>query len=315
MSTEICLRPLRYIAITPVRDEEQYLRHTIRSMLRQTILPVQWILVDDGSSDRTLTIINGLSAQKSWITAVHRPDSSRDSRSGVSGTDDEPVSYRRGTRALQAKEIEAFYEGFEHITTTDWDFLVKLDGDVSFGAHYFERCFARFARDRDLGIGGGIICHRLEGRLQAEVTPRFHVRGATKIYRRACWHEIGGVVKGAGWDTLDEVKANMLGWRTRTFLHLPVIHHRYTGAANGAWRNALKNGLWNHVCGYHPLFVLAKCVKRMFWRAQMLHSTGLLWGFVLGRIRRVPQIEDKALIRFLQEQQLRRLLLRPTIWK
>jgi hypothetical protein len=221
----------------------------------------------------------------------------------------------RATRALEAKEIEAFYEGYERMTVTSWDFLVKLDGDLSFEPDYFEKCFEQFYSDPALGIGGGVICHELKAQLQVEVTPAFHVRGATKIYRRACWEAIGGVVRGPGWDTIDEVKANMLGWHSRSFSQLRVVHHRLTGTANGRWRNALKNGAWNYICGYHPLFLLAKCGKRALQRTQFVHSAGLLCGFALGWLRQIPRINDRAVIRYLRQQQIRRLTFRSTIWR
>ena len=100
---------------------------------------------------------------------------------------------------MQAKEIIAFLDGYGRITAADWEFLVKLDGDVGFERNYFERCFDKFESDPKLGIGGGVICHQFKGKLRVEPSPRFHVRGATKIYRRTCWEQIGGVIRGIGW--------------------------------------------------------------------------------------------------------------------
>jgi biofilm PGA synthesis N-glycosyltransferase PgaC len=307
----------RYVVISPARDEEQYIEKTIESMLQQTIRPAQWILVNDGSSDRTAEIIEHWAAKEPWIVAVHRttisandvPNSAEADAVAPSGS-----KANRGRRARQAKEIEAFYEGYERITVTDWEFLVKLDSDVGFESDYFERCLAEFHADSKLGVGGGVICHWQEGELQIETTPSFHVRGATKTYRRLCWDQIGGVLRGAGWDTIDEVKANMLGWSSRSFTQLKVVHYRFTGAANGAWQNAIKNGVWNYISGYHPLFMLLKCIKRLFEKPH-LTSVGLFYGFLLGYIQRIPQIDDKDLIRYLREQQLRKLAFRTTIWK
>ncbi len=141
------------------------------------------------------------------------------------------------------------------------------------------------------------------------------MRGATKIYRRACWNQIGGVRRGAGWDTLDEVKANMLGWTTRSFSNLPVIHCRFTGAANGRFRNAVKNGLWSHICGYHPAYILARSIRRLVETRSIVDAFGLTWGYATGFFMRVPRIDDEPMIRYLREQQIRRLLLRDTRWK
>lgn len=289
------MRATRYVVISPVRDESQYLETTIRSMVQQTVRPAQWILVDDGSTDGTGSIIKQWASEYPWIVPVHRPD--------------------RGRRKAGSGVMEAFYDGFERITTIDWDFLVKLDGDLGFESEYFTRCLAKFEADPKLGIGGGVICHQLNGNLVVEPNPRFHVRGATKIYRRACWEEILGLIRAPGWDTMDEVEANRLGWSTRSFPDLQVRHYRYTGAADGAWKNSIKNGMGSYICGFHPLYMLSKSICRAIERPYLLRSIGLLYGFALGYIKNVPQVANKMSIRYLREQQLRRLSFRTTIWK
>jgi biofilm PGA synthesis N-glycosyltransferase PgaC len=306
----------RYVVISPVRDEAQYLERTIRSMLHQTVRPAQWILVNDGSSDETGQIIDRWASEQPWILGVHRSESSLHRLETANRTDKEVggSGRDRGNRAQDAKEIKAFYEGFEKITARDWEFLVKLDGDISFVPEYFEKCFAEFDANPELGIGGGEICNLVDGEWKVEPNPRFHVRGATKIYRRACWEQMSGVPQSPGWDTVDEVKANMLGWKTRSFPELPVRHYRFTGAANGSWRNAVKNGMWSYISGYHPLYMLFRCIKQLFHAPYLTGSVGLLCGYVQGYVRRIPQIDDKDLIRYLRDQQLRRLSFRASIW-
>ena len=215
----------KYIVITPARDEEAYLERTIASVASQTILPLQWIIVNDGSCDRTGEILDRAASQYPWITARHRPN--------------------RGFREAGGGVIATFYDGYAQIRFPQWDFLVKLDADLSFSEDYFESCFAEFARDTRLGIGGGGIYHDQDGELKLEKNPQFHVRGATKIYKRECWEALGGLLRAPGWDTVDELKANMLGWTTRTFVDLRLSHYRFTGAADGAWNDCIKNGRAN----------------------------------------------------------------------
>lgn len=303
------MRSPQYVVISPVRNEAQHLERTIQSVLRQTVRPVRWLIVNDGSSDETPVIIERYASQYSWIVPVCRTDAER----GI-GADVQESNGNRGKRAREAKEIEAFYAGYAEITDCDWEYVVKLDGDVSFEANYFQQCFAEFEQDSKLGIGGGTICHLVNGQLEAELTPKFHVRGATKIYRRACWEEIGGVLRGAGWDTLDEVKANMLGWSTRTFDHLKVVHHRPTGTANGAWQNAVKNGVWSYIAGYHPMYMLVRSARWILEKPYLVCAVGLLFGYVNGYLRRIPRAEKK-IVRYVRSQQIKRLFLRPTIWK
>ncbi len=301
----------RYIIISPVRNEAEYLDETIRCVVQQTIRPLQYILVNDGSSDATLEIITRWSRQHPWITPVHKT-----APLGPSAANNEVEDrQKRGRRAREAKEILAFYYGLEHLTESRWDYLIKLDGDLGFSPDYFERCFEEFRRDERLGVGGGAICHIKVGKTIVERNPAFHVRGATKIYRRACWQALGGVTRGAAWDTLDEVKANMLGWKSRTFADLHVIHYRHTGAANGAWQNAVKKGEWNYIAGYHPLFMAMKFVRNLPKRPFVRGAAGLLYGYLLAACRRVARVDDPRLIRYVREQQLRRLCFRNTIWR
>jgi biofilm PGA synthesis N-glycosyltransferase PgaC len=285
----------KYLIITPARDEEEFLERTILSVASQSVKPLQWIIVNDGSRDRTGAIIDHYADVYPWITARHRPD--------------------RGFREAGGGVINTFYDGYAQIESSQWEFLVKLDADLSFPSDYFERCFTEFEKDPRLGIGGGGIYHEEAGELKLEQNPKFHVRGATKIYRRECWDDLGGLLRAPGWDTVDEVKANMLGWNTRSFLDLRVSHYRFTGAADGAWKDCIKNGKANYITGYHPLFMLLKCVRRLAKRPYFIGSVGLAWGFVTAYRKGIPQVQDLRLISYLRGQQLRRLFLLDSIWK
>ena len=322
---------VNYIVITPVRNEQERFPETIASMVAQTIRPQRWIVVDDGSTDGTGVVADRAAQAHSWITVVHRPD--------------------RGFRKQGGGVIDAFYDGYALLnnqpssaalplrsgeragvrcsdapplstlnsqpSTPPWDYLAKLDGDLAFAPDYFEKCFARFATDQKLGIGGGKIFYHLGGVLvdDAPGDPPFHVRGATKIYRRAGWDALGGLLRAPGWDTLDELKANMLGWQTYPFKELPVIQLKPTGSADGTWKNWFKNGRANYITGYHPLFMISKCARRFLSPPVGIAAVGLFCGFVSGYLSRLPQVPDLELIRYLRRQQLNRLLFRESLWR
>ena len=287
----------RYAIISPVRNEEAHLRLTIDSMAHQTVLPVEWVIVNDGSTDGTASILDECARQFPWIRAVHRQD--------------------RGFRKPGGGVVEAFNAGYATLACRDWDFIVKLDGDLTFEPDYFEKCFEHFQREPRLGVGGGVVYNVMpDGTRRFESGgPSFHVRGATKIYRRACWDGIGGFWPAPGWDTLDEVKANMLGWTTRSFADLHLHHHRPTGAADGRWRNLVKNGKSNYISGYHPLFMFAKCMRRLLRQPYFMGSVALAYGFLEGYLGRVPQVDDPELIGYLRREQLAKLRGGSTIWQ
>jgi hypothetical protein len=114
---------------------------------------------------------------------------------------------------------------------------------------------------------------------------------------------------------MDEVKASMLGWTTRSFPDLHLIHHRHTGTAEGLWSGLVKNGRANYICGYHPLFMISKCLLRLVKRPYFIGSIAYFYGFLSGYWKGIPQVDDPRTIRYLRRQQLGRLLGWETIWR
>ena len=254
------LSQTNYVVVSPVRNEEAYIRFTLDCMVRQTILPKEWVIVNDGSTDRTGSIIDEYARQYSWIRVVHRVN--------------------RGFRKAGGGVVDAFNEGYQTIQSSDWDFVVKLDGDLSFQPDYFEKCFANFASDPRLGVGGGVICNVVNGIEELEKCPAFHVRGATKIYRRGCWDAIGGFWPAPGWGQMDgsSTSEHGWGWTTKSFPDLHILHHRYTGTAEGfmGWASQKRPGelhLWLSSAIYGVQVRAPACPKALFdW-----FSGALLW--------------------------------------
>lgn len=285
----------RYVIVSPVRDEEDYLEGTIQSVASQTMMPAEWVIVNDGSTDNTAGIIDKYAGQYRWIQGIHRMD--------------------RGFRKPGGGVVDAFNEGYKSLQCQDWDFVVKLDGDLRFEPDYFERILKFFLREPRLGIAGGTLYIASRGELNAERNPRFHVRGPTKVYRRECWEQIGGLWPGPGWDTLDETGASMKGWITMSIPDIHAIHCRPTGAADGTWKDNVKHGLVWYTVGYHPLFALASFLYRLIHRRNVVQSVGSLYGFVHAYLARVPRVNDPDLIKFIRNEQMKRLMGRETIWK
>jgi biofilm PGA synthesis N-glycosyltransferase PgaC len=285
----------KYVVITPVRNEAEFIERTIQSMLSQTIEPCEWIIANDGSSDGTREIIERYLATHPWIKLVNRKD--------------------RGFRQRGGGVVRAFYDGFEALTCQDYEFIVKLDGDLSFEPNYFEQLLAAFTTRPRLGIAGGSCYVRTGDGGVLEANDPHHVRGATKVYRRTCFEAIGGLVPSLGWDGIDEWKARMLGWEVRSFPDLKVLHYRPLGTGTGKLRSKIEMGRAAYFIGYHPLFMLARGIRRMADKPYVLGGLAMLWGYFGDWLKRREQVNDPAMIRFVRHNQLKRLGLvrvRPT---
>jgi glycosyltransferase involved in cell wall biosynthesis len=277
-----------YVVITPVRNEAEFIEKTLLSMCQQTISPVEWVIVNDGSTDETADIVARYAAQHAWIRLVNRQD--------------------RGARQRGRGVIEAFYAGHATLACPDYDLIVKLDGDLSFEPTYFESLLREFASNPRLGIAGGGVYERLDGEHWVLQAARHHVRGPTKVYRRACFDAIGGLVPALGWDGVDEWKALMLGWEVQSFLELKVCHYRWTGAATGALKSRVEQGYGAHYMSYHPLFTVARGVRYMFVRPYLVGGIVFIAGYLVAWLRGQPRLSDPSLNRYIRRAQMKQLV-------
>lgn len=281
-----------YVIVTPIRDEEKYIRLTSESVVYQTVRPTLWVIVDDGSRDDTAHIVQEYVERYPWIGLVSLPD--------------------RGFRMPGRGVVEAFYAGLETVNISDYDFIVKLDGDLSLAPDYFDQLFRRFDRNPRLGIAGGRCWIPQGKRWVLEREPRDHVPGATKVYRRECFEDIGGLEPVRGWDVIDELRAQMKGWETRSFVELEVHHYRPIGTAEGKLTRMMKSGEFSYYRGYHPLIMFLRGTYRALTdRPLILSGIAMLWGYLKSWLTHQPQIDDPELIVYYRKKMLRRL----AIWR
>jgi poly-beta-1,6-N-acetyl-D-glucosamine synthase len=282
-----------YVAITPARDEELLLPQLINSMTRQTRLPDRWIIVNDGSSDGTAAIIDRAARLHPWIEAHHRPRNRPRAEGGES--------------VLKQLLPPQLADGYGYV--------LRLDADLSFNGNFVQLFFEEFAADPKLGIAGATL-YEPDGDGWREIrTPRFHTRGAAKMYSASCFKAIGGLDGGLGWDTIDEATALMLGFVTRSFRGIHAYHHRPQAGAGGKWRGRLAAGRAAYRAGYSPLFMIARAGAHMGARPFLVGGVLMLSGFFEGYLRRLPRAASPALIKFVHREQHRRLLMRESVWR
>jgi glycosyltransferase involved in cell wall biosynthesis len=270
---------IRYIIISPAKDEAQHIELTLKSVTEQTLKPILWVIVDDASKDNTSDIISRYFNSYPFIRLVkHSHDSIRKTGSAV---------------------IRAFNYGYAAVGNIDYDFIVKLDCDLSFDADYFEKLLKQFLMDQSIGIASGVYLESDKHGLFTIVSmPSYHAAGACKVIRRRCFEEIGGFIESAGWDTVDEIRAMTRGWKTCHFRDLRMLHHRAEGTGIGVLRTSAMHGKIYYLTGGGCSFFLLKTIHRLLVKPYLLNSIALLCGYLISLFRKEPLLVNDKEARF-----------------
>ncbi|HHO75098.1 MAG TPA: glycosyltransferase family 2 protein [Deltaproteobacteria bacterium] len=283
----------RYVIICPVRDEEKYLSAAIKSIAAQSIHPVEYILVDDGSTDKTPDIIKKACEKYPWIHCVKRQD--------------------RGERKIGSGVVEAFYDGYGTIRSKDYDYICKMDGDLTVGPLYFETLFDKFRKDPCLGAGSGKLFLQLDdGGLTEERITDESVLGGVLCLSKKCFEEIGGFVREVMWDGITFHRCRMEGYRTRSFRdpQLRIYDHRIMGSSyKSIYHGRLRWGWGQYFMGTHPLYILAVGFYRMLERPFVIGGILIMLGYLKGLITKTPRYDYPGFRRSLHAWQLERLRL------
>lgn len=274
-----------YCLISPARNEAEYIRETLDSVLAQTVLPKRWIIIDDGSTDQTPQILAEYAAKNDLIEIHSRVD--------------------RGRRALGGGVVEVFNQGLELLGDDPAEFVCKLDVDLVLPRRYFERLLAEMARDERLGSVSGKPYFRAGpmNELKSERIGDDVSAGMTKFYRRTFLDDIGGLVRGLIWDGIDCYRGRMLGWRSKSiedpelrFIHLRPMGSSDKGILTG--RRRLGEGYW--FLGAAPFFVLASALYRLKHKPVVIGSLATLQGYARACLKRMPRYNDPVFRRYLR---------------
>jgi len=281
-------RSLNYVLVTPARNEAAFIERTITSVAGQTVLPVRWVIVSDGSTDATDDIVRKHAAKCPWIELVRMPE--------------------RGERHFAGK-VQAFYAGYKRVRELEYKVIGSLDADITFDEEYFGFLLKQFSQDLRLGVAGTPF--REEGRqYDYRFTSIEHVSGACQLFRRECFEEIGGYVpiKIGGIDLVAVLTARMKGWQTRTFPEKTCIHLRHMGTAKqNALMVAFRGGKGDYMLGGHPLWEFCRCMYQMTRRPLLLGGMFRLVGFSIAMLNRAEKLVSGELVQFRRAEQMSRL--------
>lgn len=277
-----------YVLITPARNEAQFIERTIQSVVGQTVRPLKWVIVSDGSTDETNAIVGKYAAEYGWIELVALPE--------------------RSERHFAGK-VRAFNAGYERMSDVQYDVIGNLDGDLAFGAECFEFLLNRFKENTKLGVAG--IPFREDG---ASYNFRFasteHVSGACQLFRRACFEDIGGYtpIREGGIDLVAVITARMKGWQTRTFTEMFAEHLKPTQTSGqGGLTATFRSGYHDYLMGNPFAWQVGRCLYQMVRRPYILGGSLLLSGYVWALLKRPQRPVSPDFVRFRTQEQWRRL--------
>ncbi|MFT4524158.1 MAG: biofilm PGA synthesis N-glycosyltransferase PgaC [Bacteroidia bacterium] len=279
---------MKYTVVSPVKNEAKYIKHTLDSVAAQTEKPNEWIIVDDGSTDNTLAILQEYSAKHDWIKVLESK-TQLEARSGGS------------------KVVRAFNKGFRAITDHSYDFIVKLDGDLALPENYFETVIKTFTQNPKVGICGGYILNKTDSGLVKEIEIDYHVRGAFKSVRKTCFDEIGGFKEIWNWDGIDMMEAMMRGWETKVF-DLSVVHFRPTSTAYNPYKFHFKDGRFAFKLRTNILLLILRTIGRLKKKPFLISSLLYFIGYFFAMIRLEERIIEKDVGAFTNKFHINRIL-------
>jgi glycosyltransferase involved in cell wall biosynthesis len=281
---------MSYVIITPARNEARFIEKTIQSVIRQTVLPLKWIIVNDGSLDDTANLVRAYLAENPWIELV-----------------DLPV---RKERHFAAK-VHAFNAGQERVKELPYEAICNLDADVSLDRDHFEFLLNEIRKDPRLGVAGTTF--KEEGGYDSGTESfegRNHVSGQCQLFRRECFEEIGGYRpnKAGGIDWMAVTTARMMGWTTRSFREKSFFHHRSLGTAErGRLASSFSYGEKDYYLGGHPVWEVFRVAWRMTKRPYVIDGMALGLGYIWAFVRRERRPVSRELMKFHRREQMSKL--------
>lgn len=278
-----------YVLITPARNEEEYIEKTIQSVISQTVLPMKWVIVSDGSTDRTDEIVNQYLERNTWIELLLMP--------------------QHKDRQFAAK-VKCFNAGYERMKGLKYDIIGNLDADISFEEDFFEYLLDKFKLMPELGVAGTNYIEGTFHSFKNSYINADHVSGQCQLFRRRCFENIGGYtpIRAGGIDWVAVTTARMKGWKTRSFSDRTYIHHATMGRTYGNKLSARFNyGKKDYFFGGHPLWEVLRVTFQMTKKPYIIGGLCLFFGYFGAWVTRMERPVSRELIKFYRQEQIQRL--------
>ena len=277
---------MNYYIIIPTYNEEKFISLTLQSIVEQTVLPSKVVVVNDGSTDKTVEIVNSFVEKYSFISVVNKSSDA--------------------IHLPGSKVIQAFQKGLETLDD-NYDIIVKIDADLIFPSNYFETIIKHFQSDERIGMVGGFCYIEKNGDWILEnLTDKDHIRGALKAYKKEAFKEIGGLKPAMGWDTVDELLCKFYNWKVVTDESLHVKHLKPTGASyNKAAR--YKQGEAFYSLGYGFFITAIASLKLAMRKGKPLLFMDYIKGFWKAKAAKKPLLVTNEQAKFIRNYRWKKI--------
>lgn len=201
---------MRFLIIIPAHNEEHNLSFTLNSLLQQSYKDFKVVIVNDGSTDGTAEVV--------------RKYTETDSRF-------ETVNLQKSAHQPGSKVVNAFKNGLKTQNIDDFGIICKFDADIILPENYLETIGNSFKNNPRYGLVGGLLYVEKDGSWIYEGNSnKHHVRGPMKAYRKQSFTEMGGIRETLGWDNIDSILLENLGWKEVVIPELQVKLIKVKGA-------------------------------------------------------------------------------------
>lgn len=285
-----------YILVTPCKNEEESLPKLADSVINQTIKPVIWVIVDDGSTDRTPEILTDITSKQSWIKSLRLNEKPRD---------------------LGIHVAQVYINGFNYATnyckenSIQYNYIGSIDADIILDSSYFESLITEFEKNANLGICSGHVGNFVDNKIIWSDYRKDLPSGGARLWSKKCFEDTGGYLPTCSPDSVSNVKAIIRGWDTRQFEHIAILSTRAYASAEGQWKGYKKLGANNYFIGYTPIHILLKGI-RLLYSTDGYFQNGIGIAYICGYFseyfRNAPRIEDEEILNYYKNKRLQEIL-------
>lgn len=253
ISTSFCV-------FVKIYNEYEMLEDLIKSLLEQTLIPNEVIIIDDGSPDpnvkgeveQLIEKYLGLNLKLLQLSLKTEPNLDTVGRTFNSAW-------------------------FELAKDKKFDYIATLDADTRLEPYYYEKIIKIMNENHSIGCASGIIIVKdrmKEYKEQINIGAKFgrkDARGSGKVIRTSILYSTPReYFPEVDWDTWINTRAKIGNLKARELSEVYMIQERPTTRV--AKKDLFRNGRLTYHFGYNPVLLLLKAVLAGFGGIQILQG-------------------------------------------